>query len=189
MKTTFIFCLLLILFSCEKEPVTPAFSFNPEATVKIKPSGLKSVSTVHLSDLEIVKQTTALQSYYNDPYINQGVIKFERVFDELQRDIVSTPPCLKMWATDILKEDGTLELAFIESHDCILLNFDLKIAGAPRDTLGYIKNSTLRTFEAQIKALYALQDYEAIYTLFNEAYTFTPITGAEYKVLKAQNLQ
>jgi len=191
-----IFVLLLIpaLFSCSKDETD--FKADPLATVLIKPAILESNTlrsgtsdSTHLSALDIVKKTTALQYYYIDSVLNQGVVKAERGFDKLQRDTISSTPCLKMWATDIILEDGKLEYAFIESKDCILLNFDLKISGAKRDTIAYIPNAVLRAAETQIKALYAEKDYEAIYELFNDAYTFIPISGAEYKALKAKNLQ
>jgi len=194
MKKLFYLLIAVLLIACKgDEP--KVFQIDPLATVNIKPAAgtvmkVKSnVNVEHLTALEIVKQTTVLQFYYNDPIVNQGLVKFERGFDVLQRDTVSATPALKMWSTDIIKIDGKMELAFIESKDCILLKFDLKVAGSKRDTIAYIPNSTLRIAETQIKALYTAENYEAIYELFNNVYTFTPISGAEYKALKAQNLQ
>jgi len=197
MKTTLILCILsvFLFISCEKEkeqekePVTPAFSLKPDAMVSIKPasSALKSVSTTHLTDLEIVKQTTIIQCNF---FLWGEAVVGERGFQSNQRDTVSNTPCLKMYGLDIINQEGNYVPEFIESTDCILIKFDLHAPyGAPRDTLAYIPNATLRAAESLIKQAYETKDMELILNTFNEAFTFIPITGAEYKALKAQNLQ
>jgi len=197
-KAILLLIVAVCLSACSKEEVT-AFKQDPLATVSIKPAigtykasvALRSeeIDTIHLSALDIVKTTTVMQFYYIDSILNQGMVMAERGFDVLQRDTISEIPSLKMWATDIIAPNGTLCYSFIESKDCILLNFDLKVDDAKRDTIAYIPNSVIRAAETQIKALYAVKDYEAIYKLFNDAYTFIPVSGAEYKALKAQDLQ
>ena len=52
-------------------------------------------------------------------------------------------------------------------------------------SIAYIPNATLRTAETAIRAAYEAKDIEACYTAFNTAYTFTPITGAEWRALKS----
>lgn len=193
MKKLFLFiALAALMVGCKtEEPVKP-FQIDPLATVNIKPKAgawnapMKVKSTEgHLSALEIVKQTTALQ--YN--YATMGAYTWERGFGDLQRDTISEIPQLKMWGSDIIDADGEYIPYFIESVDCILLKFDLHVSYAPRDTIAYIPNATLRAAETIIKQAYEAKDMELILNTFNTAFTFIPITGAEYKALKAQGLQ
>jgi hypothetical protein len=128
-----------------------------------------------------VKQTTEISFIWAD--INKPV---GRSFASEQRDTVSVPPKLLMWATDVIMLDGALQTDFITAIDVVLVHYDQdNFTG--KDTIAYIPNSVLRTAETAIRAAYAAQDIEACYTVFNEAYTFTPITGAEWRALKAIN--
>jgi hypothetical protein len=122
--------------------------------------------------------------YYNPDILDYVDGVWERGFDEMQRDLNPDNPMLKMWALDIITEEGEYLPHFIESENIILMSFDLTVVDSPRDTIGYIPNSVMRTAETAIKAAYANGDTEAVYQLFNEAFTFRPITGAEYKALK-----
>jgi hypothetical protein len=194
MKKIILFLLALVVFaSCNpEEPIAEKIKIDPLATVDIKPDpkgwgNLRSTNPEHLSPLEIVEKTTVMQYYNPELLISLGSdpeSPIERGFDVLQRDLNPDNPKLKMWATDIITEDGEYMAEFIESKDIILLKFDLKVVDAPRDTIGYIPNATMRTAESAIKNAFNNNDVDAIYQLFNEAFTFRPITGAEYKTLK-----
>ena len=190
MKKIILFLLALVVFiGCNpEEPIVEKIKIDPLATVDIKPDpkgwgNLRSTNPEHLSALEIVEQTTAMQ-YYNPDILDYVDGVWERGFDEMQRDLNPDNPMLKMWALDIITEEGEYLPHFIESENIILMSFDLTVVDSPRDTIGYIPNSVMRTAETAIKAAYANGDTEAVYQLFNEAFTFRPITGAEYKALK-----
>lgn len=193
-KLLFLLIAVMTLASCKvKNTPDEPFIIDPSATVNIKPDmkgwakspaqRVKAENPLHLSPLEIVEQTTVVQ-YYN-PNVMQGAEKWERTFDdELQRDLNPENPMLKMYATDIINDKGELVIDFVEGYNTILLHFDLKKSQAPRDTIGYIPNSTLRTAEIAIKKAFLDKDYDAVYELFHNAYKFLPITGSEYKALK-----
>ena len=190
MKKIILFLLALVVFvGCNpEEPIVEKIKIDPLATVDIKPDpkgwgNLRSTNPEHLSALEIVEQTTAMQ-YYNPNILDYVDGVWERGFDEMQRDLNPDNPMLKMWALDIITEEGEYLPHFIESENIILMSFDLTVVDSPRDTIGYIPNSVMRTAETAIKAAYANGDTESVYQLFNEAFTFRPITGAEYKALK-----
>ena len=194
MKKILFLALVAILFGCKsKDEPTKPFVIDPLATVNIKPIAgtklkVKSVQSTdtHLTAFEIVKQTHAMKFSLSDgtPSI--------RGFAPLQRDTISATPMLKMWGTDIMGYtqliDGTyttnlvLQHDFLEAKDCILID-------NKGDTIAYVPNTVLRTAETQIKELFLVKNYEPIYDVFNNAYTFIPISGTEYKALKAQNLQ
>ncbi|MEG1936930.1 MAG: hypothetical protein RR132_05245 [Rikenellaceae bacterium] len=58
-----------------------------------------------------------------------------------------------------------------------------------KDTCAYIPNAVMIEAEKNIKAAYARGDYAACYKLFDTALTFYPITGAEWRALKAQGIE
>jgi hypothetical protein len=181
-KILFITVLAAIFAACESnEP--KAFSIKDTDMISIRPAAsdanaLQKVKAddAHLSALEIVKQTTII----NTP--DGG-----RSFASEQRDTLSTPPKLLMWATDVITLDGELQTWWIEATDVVFERYSTD-SGDPNnviDTIAYIPNSVLRAAETAIRAAYEAKDIEECYRLFNEAYTFKPITGAEWRALKA----
>lgn len=176
--------VLLALICCEDK--TKDFKLDPNATVLLKAA--KNVQTrsggTHLTPLEIVQQAEGIM-FYNVPIFGEKAVG--RGFSAAQRDYET--PALKMWGTDIIDYYGDVVPAFIESRDCILR----KITNADKpnmviDTIAYIPNSVMRAAEIAIKQAHANEDYEAVYNLFNDAFTFIPIHGYEWQALKAKGM-
>lgn len=181
-KILFITVLAAIFAACEpNEPKafsikdTDMISIRPAASAANAPQKVKA-NDAHLSALEIVKQTTIICTP-----------EFERSFIKEQRDTASIPPKLLMWATDVITLDGKLverdwqTSGWIDASDVVFV----RITDNVRDTIAYIPNQVLRSAETAIRAAYEEKDIEECYRIFNEAYTFTPITGAEWRALKA----
>lgn len=188
-KLFYLLTIGALLLSCKvEEPEVFQIKATDMISIKSASSALSisqraNLTDAHLSNLEIVKQTTIIQYNYNGD-------KWERMFESGQRDTISSIPCLKMYGLDIVNQDGDYVHDFIESTDCILIKFDIHAPyGAPRDTLAYIPNKTLRDAESIIKEAYENKDLELLLNTFNNAFTFIPISGAEYKELKSSNLQ
>lgn len=138
----------------------------------------------HLTALEIVEQTSEV--YFWSVSVNPTE-PTRRGFSDGQRDYVNAR--LLMHSSDVIDSQGKLTLAFIEGRDCMLVIKHF----APEnenyvslDTVAYIPNSTMRAAEKAIKEAYANKDYEACYALFDQAFRFTPITGEEWRELKAK---
>lgn len=192
MKSIYFFlCLLMVSIAGCKEDEPTSGLWDPNATVNIRPviehnaqtaHFLKAFKQVaHLSALEIVKQTEGMYFQYEG-------ITYDRGFHALQRDTVQ--PCLKMYGTDIIDQEGNYHAPFIEGVDCVLIR--LFYVGTPReyrDTIAYIPNAVLRAAETRIKAAYAIQDYASCYQVFDSAFVFIPITGQEWQYLKAAHIQ
>lgn len=198
MKNLFLILLLAASFvGCDKEVVT--FKIDPNAMITIKAaSGVRQravginflgamIDTTHLTALEIVKQTGIISftDTLMNPYLTPG-----RSFASEQRDTISSTPKLLMWATDVISLTGELQTGFIgnflQAKDVVFVRYLLpNFQGA--DTIAYIPNSVVRAAETAIKAAYAAKDIEACYNIFNTAYSFTPITGIEWRALKALN--
>lgn len=84
----------------------------------------------------------------------------------------------------VVGEDGSLTKEFITRRDYVFMARFF----STRDTVAYIPNSTMIAAEAAITAAHARGDYAECYRLFEEAFVFIPITGAEWRALQAQGL-
>lgn len=183
-KLIFIIAIALTIAACKSDE-PKVFKIKSSDMISIKPASgvparaiqkVKAAET-HLTALEIVRQTTTISTPL-----------YERSFIKEQRDTISATPKLLMWATDVITLDGDLQTEWITATDVVLVHYNT-VNYQGRDTIAYIPNSVLRAAETAIRAAYDAKDIEACYTLFNNAYTFTPITGAEWRALKAINQQ
>lgn len=181
MKRIFVLCgMVALLAACNKEDNNG--KLDPNAMIALNPApGVKADDPVHLTAREIVEQTAYLSAEDRD-----GQPDCRRGFADHQRDLVNNR--LLMYGTDIIDQNGEYVPGFIESKDAILIRHlpspdpNEKV----RDTIAYIPNSVLREAEMKIKAAYDQGDYATCYSLFDKAFTFMPITGAEWEALKAE---
>lgn len=199
--------IILMLAGCEKK----SQRLDPNATIKLRPAAgvkLRAANPDHLTALEIVGQTYSMR--WMNVSLNPDA-PLRRGFSESQRDYEY--PMLKMWGTDIIRQNGEYEADFIEGEDIILMRhilirkdgddtiilvadpYTVKFDEIPRpgdivkdDTIGYVSNQTLQQARNAIKAAYDEGDYENVYRMFDNAFIFHPVTGEEYKILKSQNL-
>lgn len=182
-----IFALLLVvgLASCSKDEEKTTFDISKTVNIREAKSALRSVTvdSLHLSGLEIVKQAAGIWFYNYGRFGDQAV---RAGFDAAQRDTIT--PCLKMWASQIIDPNIGYTPEFIEGEDMVLCRA-ISLDKSLIDTIAYIPNATLRAAQIAIKTAYDASNYEEVYNLFNTAMTFIPITGAEWRDLKAQNQQ
>lgn len=192
-KFLFLTLITLLAVACKPDEPKAPFQIDPLATIDIKPDmkgWAKSAAyrapaeQQHLSPLEIVEQTTVIQIYNPDFLFSSSTGVGERLFLDEQRDLNPENPKLMMYGRDIISEEGEYTAEFIEARNIILISFDPFIYDAPRDTIAYIPNGVMQAAEVAIKQAFEQEDTEEIYRLFNEAFTFLPVTGAEYKALK-----
>ncbi len=185
-----LFLLLIVttlIFGCEKNNDKPKQKvWNPNAMVLIKPDKTafktKAKNTNHLTALEIVKQGRRIEFMltYNDNVKVEKPRPASRAFSEGQKDY--TIPALKMWGTDIIDQDGVFQKDFIYCHDVV-------VSTPNYDTIAYIPNQVLRDIRIPMETAYNEGRYEDVYRMFDEAFTFRPITGAEWRKLKEKGLQ
>lgn len=171
----FVFIALVMVVGCEKEPTSKG-KLDPNALISIRPAAnVKS----YLSAKEIVKNTWDM-NFYNPKVSGTELI---RGFAPAQRDTVNVR--LLMWGTDIIDQSGKYSPDFIEGHDFILRkDIDLTSYIRVYDTIAYIPNSVITEARAKIQAAFADSNFVEVYRLFDVAFTFTPITGAEWRTLK-----
>lgn len=179
MKKVIILILLVTLFTaCEKDNKG---RLDPNAMISIWPAGhVGTKAGEHLSDYEIVRQTWDMSLYNPDNITGNAV----RGFSKNQRDTINNR--LLMWGTDIINSHGEYVPDFIEGYDIVIrrdLDPDpLKII---YDTIAYVPNSVITSARTQIQAAFAEQNFTAVYAIFDSAFVFIPVTGAEWRALKA----
>ena len=89
-----------------------------------------------------------------------------------------------MSSTWVIRQNGELETYALGMRDQVLVTLDEE--NYPVDTIAYIPNSVMQDLEQRITAAYDAGDYATCYRLFEDAFVFTPITGAEWLELKAE---
>ena len=190
-KLLFLVLLVATLVACDKEDEkADKFFIKPDAMILIKPAQntttTKIISSEHLSAKEIVKQSVMIVFYNKEMYGNQPL---DIGFSDMQRDTTSNPPMLKRWATDLINRDGEgnyyLVLDLITGENFVFC----RVINNTRDTIAYTPNAVIRKMEQDIYTALTQQDTTLAYEVFNNGFTFTPITGEEWQALKKQGLQ
>lgn len=193
-KLLFLAILALAFAACEKTEIEnpKSFRLSPDAKIFIKPASKASSSksfkapsnTNHLSPIEIVKLGTTIRGY-NDS-IGVGSI----AWGFAGKDTISETPAFLRWGTDIISLDGLdqpyLVPDFIYAYDCVIEIFH---SNTDIDTIAYIPNEYMRAAEDSIKTALIAKDTVSVYSTFQNAFRFVPITGSEYRALKSQNNQ
>lgn len=181
MKQFFILLFAVAAFmGCEKEKDN---LLDPNAMIAINPAPEIKAETnpKHLSAKEIVEQATIL-SWWNMP--EGSFMASERGFGDHQKDFINHR--LLMAGFDVIQTTGKIELGFIEGTDFLVEAwYDRGKPEFRKDTIAYIPNAVIRAAEVKIKEAYAKGNYTECYRLMDEAFTYTPITAAEWRALKA----
>lgn len=177
MKKIILFLLALVVFiGCNPEDIPDTKGkIDPNAMIVIKPAkGVQLRSTVSgLTALEIVQQATTIQlqtRYFDD--VDVGVLKVAgRGFNELTMKDYDIP-ALKMLAIDVINAQGEYIRDFTHAQSVYIVKVD---NNSNIDTLATIPDEVLYTARPLIETAYENEDYDEVYRLFNEAYTFIPI--------------
>lgn len=189
MKTFIVYLVVLLAFaSCEdKVKDVDKFTFDSNATILIRPD--KSINArslnAHLSALEIVQQTANMSFYSNyfDNTYQENPSKFNRGFSDMQRDF--DLPALKMFGSDIIR-DPEVYADILKGKKYIkdfIHGYDFVLTSISGDTIAYIPNAVITEARSLIITALETDNYEYIYEIFHEAFTFIPITAEEYRDL------
>ena len=195
MKKLFLLIAIIFTFlSCsnEEQPEPKTFKIDPFAMIKIKPSLSKTnklsfyskFSSEHLTPLEIVKRATTMR-FYNSKLSNSDCAA-----GFAGKDTISTVPAFLRYGTDIINNDGFgkpyLVPDFIYAHDIVIEIFR---SNKDIDTVAYIPNIVMKTAREGIEKALIEKDTASVYVIFKNAFTFIPVTGAEYRDLVDKKLQ
>ena len=207
MKKLFLlmFAAMTALFiSCSKDDNKS--SYDPFRPVPIRAAaGTRAyIQGNLLSGKQVVQQTWGMKGRYPDGTATQGGGK---LFTDAMRDTIN--PALKLLMKDVVysrtgedvkRLDGfflTLrDVVFtrglhIEGKDTTFCGYDDDYSGVLKyahawDTIAYVPNAQLIAAEPLVRAAFERGDYDECYRILEKAYTFIPITGAQWRKLKAE---
>lgn len=168
-----------LFISCEKET---KFKLDPNSTIAITYAAEATRSDVHFSAKEIVLQAGSIR-FYDTSYEAIST----RGFSESQKDTINNR--LLMLSTDILDPIGdSIRILpnFIEGRNVVIIRLNENLS--TRDTIAYVPAAVHRKAEKDIYAAFEVGDYEKCMQLFEKAFTFVPITGAEWRALPENNV-
>lgn len=174
MKKIILFLLAIALFAaCDKNeaPNVDKGKPDPNATITIRPAdGVKLRSTITgLTALEVVEQAVSIkyQSHYFDNKYEENMKDIARMFDETLKDY--NEPALKMYAIDVISVEGDYYRDLTYAVNVVITDID-------GDTIAYVPDKVISDARPLIEAAYAEQDYNEVYRIFDEAFTFYPIS-------------
>lgn len=175
MKKILFFLIGIALISCDKND-TPAVekTFNHDVDVVIKPAdGVQLRSTAGLTALEIVERAESIvwQSHWFYDYYNETPDVIGRGFNEHQKDF--DIPALKMFSIDVI---GTYPDIPEPVYKRIFTHgFSVYITDINGDSIAYVPDEVINTARPLIESAFEAGDYEEVYRLFEEAFTFLPL--------------
>lgn len=214
MKQLLIMAMALLIMACNNEnngidnnpPVVPGDSTQVTPPDRINPEAILSVcvregitgrsGTGHYSPRFI--------TLYASDYIYSGVRKDIPGKDYYWRNRDTVENKITFMGWDVLwpLSDSTYILGNLITGEDVLLRIALDsnnnvwnpLDGNVRlisgyDTVSYIPNSLMRRNEKILDSLFAVKDYEGCYQMFDTAYRFIPITGAEWLQLKKDSIE
>ena len=176
-KILFLLLSVALFMNCDPKDVPePKGKLDPNAMITIRPAkGVKTRATVTgLTALEIVQQATSImfQTQYLDD-IRQSEVKIAaRGFnEETMKDF--DIPALKMLGIDVINAQGEYIRDFTHAKSVYIAKVD---NFNNVDTLAYVPDEVINAARPLIEAAFADENYNEVYRLFNEAFTFLPIS-------------
>jgi len=178
-KLFYIFIALALVFTACKnnEPEKENGNGNgnkgqldPNAMILIRGVEAQLRNQIHgLTPLQVVEQAMEItfHTHYFGNVFHEEAVTPRRGFGDHQRDFDT--PALKMAGTDIITQGGIFWRDFI-------YGFDVYVTGSNRDTIAYIPNSILENARVLIREAFDDENYTEVYRLFNEAFTFFPLS-------------
>ena len=175
-KVFYLITVVLLMAACKgNEPQNKRF--DPNAMIVIRGQQTQGVSPSQkamidgLTDLEIVQKAGNIKwmSNWAGNYYYEKASETARMFSDSKKDFKK--PALLMWGTDIIAYDEGKN--FIVKD--FLYGYDVFITDTLNDTIAYVPNEVLEKARKPIEEAFERGDYDAVYRMFNEAFTFLPI--------------
>ena len=175
-KVIYLFTVLLLMAACKgNEPQNKRF--DPNAMIVIRGQQTQGVSPSQkamidgLTDLEIVQKAGNIKwtSNWAGNYYYEKASEIALMFSDSKKDF--NKPALLMWGINIIAYDEGKN--FIVKD--FLYGYDVFITDTLNDTIAYVPNEVLEKARKPIEEAFERGDYDAIYRMFNEAFTFLPI--------------
>ena len=193
-----------LFISCSKDDNKS--SYDPFRPVPIRAAaGTRAyIQGNLLSGKQVVQQTWGMRGKYPDGTATQGA----KPFTDVMRDTIN--PAFKLLMQDVLppspdRKSHILGDVFItlrdvvferglhvEGKDTVFCGYAKDYSGTilypnVTDTVAYVPNAQLIAAEPLVRAAFERGDYDECYRILEKAYSFIPITGAQWRKLKAEN--
>ena len=207
MKKLFFFLtavLPALFFACSHDNGSSYDALRP-VPIRAAPGSRVYVHGNQLTGKQVVQQTWGMKGRRPDGSHSLGGGK---LFADYMRDTIN--PTLKLLMKDVIypvygKENPQLEAYYLTLRDVVferaihIENGDTTFCGYYKDysgailypttwdTIAYVPNAQMEAAEPLVRAAYARGDYDECYRILEKAYTFIPITGAQWRKLKAAN--
>lgn len=179
MKKILFLLVVLAFVGCDKKDLPePKGELDPNAMITIRPAkGVQLRSAiVNLTALDIVQNALAIKwqsHWFNNTYWDD-VRVIGRGFRHDQKDFDT--PALKMLGIDVIAYDYDENNNIYDFlYKDFIYGFNVVITDANNDTIAYVSDAIINTARPLIEAAYADENYDEVYRLFNEAFTFQPI--------------
>ena len=167
--------LAIALVACDRNDTPNRGQFDPNAMILLRPDASVRAQIGGLSALEIVEQGVNIKfqsHYFGNVHFDEPRI-LGRSFADAQRDL--SIPALKMWGVDIIQpmggDDGFTPMLMLD----FIYGFEVFITDANNDTIARVSNSVINAARPLIVAAWEDRNYNEVYRLFDEAFTFVPI--------------
>lgn len=207
MKNILIIAIASLLFSCndkDESNVIPPPDNHPTDTIeKINPAAVLSVRIDEKIETKSLTYDARFITLYARDYTLSGWIKdisgyatYWRNRDTVENkitfmgwDVVAVIDSTYLLGPFISSEDIILRIAIDSSHIPVSpLDGDLRSI-VDYDTVSYIPNTVMRKNQKVLDSLFNAKDYQSCYQMFDTAYHFIPITGAEWRKLKKEGIE
>ncbi|MDD4729466.1 MAG: hypothetical protein PHN55_12050 [Dysgonamonadaceae bacterium] len=174
-KIIYSLIVLFALVSCEKEAEKVKPVWDSTATITIRPAkGVKTRTVVGgLAAIEIVEKATSIHytSHYVDNKYDASAKTFSRAFNADMKDFEI--PALKMLAIDVISAEGDYYRDLTNATDFYIVEVD--DPNNRIDTLAFVPDEVISSARPLIEEAFNNQNYDEVYRLFDEAFTFLPI--------------
>lgn len=162
----------LAFAGCDPKDVPdPKGKLDPNAMITIRPAkGVKLRSTVTgLTALEVVQNAVNIkwQSHWSGNNHYETAKDIARTFMDSQRDYEI--PALKMLGIDVITSEG-------EYYKDLTYAFNVVITDMNNDTIAYVPDEVINTARPLIESAFNNENYTEVYRLFDEAFTFLPVS-------------
>ena len=176
-KVIYLFVVVLLMAACKgNEPKKKVFDSNAMIVIRGQ-QGQQGVSPAQramidgLTDLEIVQKAGNIKwtSHWSLNYYEKKPVTIARTFGDKDKDF--NKPALLMQGVDIIGYDEGKNFLY----KGFLYGYDVFITDTLNDTIAYVPNEVLENARKPVEEAWERGDYDAIYRMFNEAFTFLPV--------------
>ena len=177
-KVIYLFVVVLLMAACKgNEPKKKVFDSNAMIVIRGQ-QGQQGVSPAQramidgLTDLEIVQKAGNIKwmSHWSSGYYKEkDSSEIARTFGDNDKDF--NKPALLMQGVDIIGYDGEKNYIYKD----FLYGYDVFITDTLNDTIAYVPNEVIENARKPIEEAWERGDYDEVYRMFNEAFTFLPV--------------